>query len=319
MAVLTATGLTKTYQVRVLLRKHRITALRDVTVEVPEDSIVAVVGESGSGKSTLARLLLGLENPDTGRVFFHGQDISSFDRTQWKTFRRAVGVIFQDPFASLNPRMSVRSILTEPLKIHGICKGKEALRRATELLRAVELSPEHLSRYPHEFSGGQRQRLCIARALALEPEVLIADEPLSALDVSVQAQIVNLLKRLKAERKLSILLISHDLELVGYLADYVYIMYQAEVVEEGPAVEIFNNPLHPYTKVLLEAAPKITGPRKRPLKKTSPLEPEATNRGCIFLTRCPERMSLCVSEKPSLQNIGTRKIACFKQRHICPG
>lgn len=312
MALIQAIGLSKTYYLKTFLGKHTITALREVTIEVPEDSIIAVVGESGSGKSTLARMILALERPDNGKVLFKGQGISSFDRAQWKVFRRSVSVVFQDPLASLNPRMNVYSILSEPLRVHRICPKKEIRDRVVGLLKAVELGPEHINRYPHEFSGGQRQRLCIARALALEPQLLVADEPLSALDVSVQAQIVSLLQKLKAQRRLSILLVSHDLELVHYLADYVYIMYQGRVLEEGHAEELFNNPLHPYTRLLLEAAPRIKGPKRAYPQKIPLAEDTVKGKGCPFYERCPDRMPICVKDSPSLKKVASRKVACFK-------
>ncbi|RME67390.1 MAG: ATP-binding cassette domain-containing protein, partial [Nitrospirae bacterium] len=312
MAIVRTINISKTYHLRSFFRRHSVVALKDVTVEVPEDSIVAVVGESGSGKSTLARMLLGLERPDSGKVLFKGQPLEEFDKAQWKVFRRSVSVVFQDPFASLNPRMDVYSILSEPLKVHRVCKGSELKERVVSLLKAVDLSEEHLNRYPHEFSGGQRQRLCIARALALEPELLVADEPLSALDVSVQAQIVNLLQKLKSRNRLSILLVSHDLELVRYLAEYVYIMFQGRVVEEAPGDVLFDEPLHPYTRVLLDSVPRIRAERLKRRQHPQVDDNGTENRGCAFYGRCPEKMPVCAEQEPELKDLKDRKVACFR-------
>ncbi len=313
MGLIQGIGISKTYHLRSLFRTHSVEALRDVSLEVPEDRTVAVVGESGSGKSTLARVILGLERPDRGAVLFKGRSLESFDRGQWKAFRRSVSVVFQDPFASLNPRMSVYSILSEPFRVHRTLRRSELKERVIKLLEAVELSPEFLNRYPHEFSGGQRQRLCIARAIALEPELLVADEPLSALDVSVQAQIVNLLKKLRTQKKLSVLLVSHDLELVRYLADYVYIMFHGRVVEEAPGEVLFEGPLHPYTRLLLESVPRLRSEDRRFRKRSLPPEEETPETGgCVFYPRCPERMSLCLEREPELKGVNEAKVACFR-------
>jgi len=311
MSLLEAIKVSKTFTLKRLFKKHHITALRDVTVKIPSNSITAIVGESGSGKSTLARILLALEEPDKGHVLFNGTNIRDFNKSQWRQFRRSVSVIFQDPFASLNPRMSVYSILAEPLKIHNLCSSKELRQRVIELLKAVELSPEHINRYPHEFSGGQRQRLCIARALALEPQVIIADEPLSALDVSIQAQIINLLKGLRTKRNLSIFLVSHDLEMVHYLAEYVYIMYRGRILEEGFTEEIFKEPLHPYTKLLLSAVPRIYKPRQSWLYKNQNILTNERENGCVFYARCSYRAPICSESEPSLKDLTRRKVACF--------
>ena len=317
MALVQTIDISKTYHLKTFFRRHSVEALRDVSIEIHEDSIVAVVGESGSGKSTLARMVLGLERPDAGSVLFKGQSLEEFDRTHWKVFRRSVSVVFQDPFASLNPRMSVYSILSEPLKVHRACSGSELKERVVSLLEAVELSEEYIYRYPHEFSGGQRQRLCIARALALEPELLVADEPLSALDVSVQAQIVSLLQKLRTRRRLSILLVSHDLELVRYLADYVYIMYQGRVLEEAKAELLFKEPLHPYTRILLESVPRIKGPRRAFSRKRVISDEEETGvGGCSFYGRCPVRMPTCEVHEPELKMVNGRKVACFRPHSV---
>lgn len=313
MPIIRTVNLTKTYHLRTFFKRHSVTALRNVSVDVPEDTIVAVVGESGSGKSTLARMILGLERPDEGEVLFKGKSMEDFDRHQWRVFRRTVSVVFQDPFASLNPRMNVYSILSEPLRVHRVCTGPEMKDRALSLLRAVELSEEHLRRYPHEFSGGQRQRLCIARALALEPELLVADEPLSALDVSVQAQVVNLLQKLRTRRHLSILLVSHDLEMVRYLADYVYIMYQGRVVEEAPGEVLFKEPLHPYTKILLDSVPRIRSDKRGGLRRRPTLDDDGlVSKGCAFYGRCSLRMPVCAEKEPEFKAFAKRKVACFR-------
>ncbi len=294
-----------------LLRKKKpLHALTEVSVSVPEGKVTAVVGESGSGKSTLARLILRLIEPTAGRIFYRSVDITSKRGGELREFRKKVQVIFQDPFASLNPRMKVFSTLSEPLKIHKTVSGSEMKGYVVSLLRSVGLSEDALHRYPHEFSGGQRQRISIARALALKPELIIADEPLSSLDVSIQAQILNLLNKLREEYNLSFLFISHDLNVVRYFSDYVYVMYLGEVVEAADADELFNNPLHPYTRRLLEAIP---GKRKYRVSDTpSPSLGEINENGCRFYPRCPDRLPDCRDNRPSLKEKTAHLIACNK-------
>ncbi len=297
-------------------------ALDGVSISVDSNRVFAIVGESGCGKSTFARLVLQLVRPTEGKVFFKGNNIHKAGVRELKNFRRAVQVIFQDPFASLNPRMKIFSILSEPLIIHNIARKKELKARIAVLLETVGLKPEHMNRYPHEFSGGQRQRVCIARALALSPELIVADEPLSSLDVSIQAQIINLLGDLKKEKKLSFIFISHDLNVVYYFADVVAVMYLGKIVEEADTEKIFQDPQHPYTEMLLNAIPRvritqqeITEKRKDKFVKAFNSIPEMAESpsGCLFYPRCPKKVSLCSRETPELRDTGGRKIAC----HLC--
>ncbi len=232
-------------------------AVDGITFSISKGSVFALVGESGSGKSTIARLILRLIQPTSGEIFFKGRNIFDLKKEDLKSFRKSVQIIFQDPFASLNPRMNVFDTISEPLKIHKIVAKSELKDKVLSLLSNVGLQVDALNRYPHEFSGGQRQRICIARALAVSPEVIIADEPLSALDVSIQAQILNLLQELKKQYNLSFLFISHDLRVVQYFSDEVAVMYLGKIVEYSKTDDIFDNPLHPYTIELLSSAPKI--------------------------------------------------------------
>lgn len=305
-------GLVKEFSVKKGLfgKKATLRAVDNVSISLGRDMVLSVVGESGSGKSTLARLVLNLLKPTSGRVFFKGKDIAGFSKEEQKAFRRAVQVVFQDPFASLNPRQSIYSALSEPFRVHGIARGKELKDRVSELLKSVGLTPEHMNRYPHEFSGGQRQRICIARALALTPEVIVADEPLSSLDVSIQAQILNLLTELKEKHRLSYLFISHDLNVVRYFSEYVVVMYAGRVVEEAEAEELFENPWHPYTVLLIESSPgqkRKTGALKRITKQEID-----TRGGCAFYPRCPLAKEHCRVNRPELIEKGGRKIACFE-------
>ncbi|RMG71062.1 MAG: ATP-binding cassette domain-containing protein [Nitrospirae bacterium] len=289
-----------------------IRAVEDVSIVLPRDRVLSVVGESGSGKSTLARLVLRLIEPTSGRVYFKGKDISTFTRQQMKAFRRSVQVVFQDPFASLNPRQSIYSALSEPFKVHGLVRRQSQLKeRVAELLLSVGLRPEHMNRYPHEFSGGQRQRICIARALSLRPEVIVADEPLSSLDVSIQAQILNLLTELKQKHSLSYLFISHDLNVVRFFSDYVAVMYAGSVVEEAETEELFVNPLHPYTELLIESAPGKGRKKRLALQAVNEVTP-TTNRGCAFYDRCSRRKDHCKARRPQLIERKGRKVACFE-------
>ncbi len=305
-------GLTKQFSVKKGLfgEKATIRAVEDVSISLKHNMVFSVVGESGSGKSTLARLVLNLLKPTAGRVLFKGNDISSFTKEELKAFRRAVQVVFQDPFASLNPRQSIYSALSEPFRVHKLASGREIEDRVATLLESVGLRPEHMNRYPHEFSGGQRQRICIARALALRPEVIVADEPLSSLDVSIQAQILNLLTDLKDKYALSYLFISHDLNVVRYFSDYVAVMYAGRVVEEAEAGVLFENPLHPYTQLLIESAP---GQGRKKIKRQHIVKDGITfSGGCAFYIRCPIKKDHCKTEKPPLVSRGGRKVACFE-------
>jgi len=293
-------------------RKIVVRAVDGVSFRIEKGEVFAVVGESGCGKSTLARLVLRLTEPTRGRAWFDDVDLFSLSPSRMKSVRRRMQVIFQDPFASLNPRMRVLDAVGEPFVVHGIALGAELKRRVLTLLDQVGLSASAADRYPHEFSGGQRQRICIARALALEPDLMIADEPLSALDVSIQAQIINLLDDLRKDRNLSYFLISHDLHMVRHFADRVAVMYLGLIVEEGSAVDIFAAPLHPYTEALLSAVPE-PDPEKRRLRIVLPGDvpsPSVIPAGCRFHPRCPKRFAPCDRVIPELVEKDGRKTAC---------
>jgi oligopeptide/dipeptide ABC transporter ATP-binding protein len=285
-----------------------IRAVDGVSFSIDKGSVLSIVGESGSGKSTVARCLLRLLDPTSGTISFEGKDVLSLKGKELKWYRKNVQAVFQNPFLSLNPRMSVESILTEPLRVHMGMDGSEAKGEALRLLERVGLSPEIAKRHPHELSGGQAQRVAIARAIAPQPELLILDEPTSALDVSVQAQILNLLAELKDELGLSYLLISHDLSVVRYISDRVAVMYLGRIVEEAQIDELFNNPVHPYTKALLssvpEPDPKARVLRSRIILPGEPPSPVNPPPGCKLATRCPYAMELCMSREPELVDIG---------------
>ncbi len=240
-----------------LRRSVQVDAVRGIDLELRAGETLALVGESGSGKSTTGRLLLGLESPSAGRVLYRGRDLAGFDRTAWSTFRRRTQIVFQDPYGSLNPRLTVGGMLLEALKFHGLAREQGASERITELLTLVGLDPSAAARYPHEFSGGQRQRIGIARALSVEPELIVADEPVSALDVSVQAQVLNLLADLQVKLGLTYLFIAHDLAVVRHVADRTAVMFEGTIVEQGPTGRVFADPRHPYTRALLSSIPRV--------------------------------------------------------------
>ncbi len=299
-------------------RRRPVTAVADVSIAVDRGETLALVGESGCGKSTTARLLLRLEEPDEGRVLFDGRDLGAMSDDDLRAFRRRVQPIFQDPFGSLNPRMTVGEALREALAVHGLAAGEEGRRRAGELLSTVGLEPSDAARHPHEFSGGQRQRIGIARALAVEPEILIADEPVSALDVSVQAQILNLLAELRGRLGLAMLFIAHDLAVVRQVADRVAVMYLGRIVETGPTEALFEDPVHPYTRALLAAVPRA---RPGATERRAPLAGEAggdvPEDGCPFHPRCPhpEKDAACLEAVPTLDpKRGGRHARCIKER-----
>ena len=279
----------------------RIHAVNGVDLSLCRGETLAVVGESGCGKSTLARSLLRLVEPSAGRVLFEGEDLLSLPAAAMRRRRRDLQLVFQDPMASLDPRFSVERSLAEPLLIHGLGGRAERLARVGELLRLVGLDPSAAGRYPHEFSGGQRQRIGIARAIAIEPKLLLLDEPVSALDVSIRSQILNLLLDLKERLGLSYLFISHDLGVVHAVADTVAVMYLGRIVETGPLEEVFAAAAHPYTQALLAAVPQPDPTRRhqRTVPKGEPPSPEHPPPGCPFHPRCPQAMAICRSEMPA--------------------
>lgn len=282
-----------------------VKAVSDVSFDICKGETLGLVGESGCGKSTLGRCILRLIEPTGGQVLFKGQDITKLGATELRKLRRNMQIIFQDPYASLNPRMTVESILGEPLDIHKICKTKQERKdKILKLLDLCGLRREAISRYPHEFSGGQRQRICIARALAVEPEFIVCDEPVSALDVSIQAQIVNLMQDLQKELGLTYLFIAHDLKVVEHISTRVAVMYLGKIVELADAETLYANPQHPYTVALLSAIP-IPDPnyqKERIILKGDVPSPINPPEGCYFHPRCPKAKDLCKTQAPELRN-----------------
>lgn len=297
--------------------RERIRAVRGVTLEIAAGETVGLVGESGCGKSSLARAFLFLVPLETGVITHRGKAVIAQDRRALAAYRREVQMVFQDPYGSLNPRMSIGETIAEVFRIVRGLPASEAGAESRRMLSVVGLDPGLAGRYPHELSGGQRQRVGLARALAVGPRILIADEPVSALDVSVQAQILNLMKRLQAERDLGLLFISHDLAVVSYMCHRVYVMYAGEIVEEGPVAEIYENAAHPYTRLLLKVVPDLDRPIARvPLSGEVP-EAAAVEEGCSFYPRCPYRMQQCRREQPELVAVASgRRSRCFRAREL---
>jgi len=301
---------------------HPVRAVDDVSFTIRQGETLGLVGESGSGKSTIGRLLTRLVDPTGGQMLYHGagaaQDLAALSQWQYRPLRSKIQIIFQDPYASLNPRMRIREVLAEALDTHGLAKGRARLPRIHELLQQVGLRPEHADRFPHEFSGGQRQRIGIARALAVEPKFIVADEPLSALDVSIQAQVVNLLGELKEQLGLTLLFISHDLDVVEYLCDRVVVLYLGRVMEIAPTEALYAHPQHPYTRALLAAAP-IPDPAQRrsiPLLQGDLPSPAHPPSGCVFRTRCPLAEERCASTDMLLREVQPGHLhACWKTAH----
>jgi peptide/nickel transport system ATP-binding protein len=296
-----------------------VRAVDGVSLAVQRGETFAIVGESGCGKSTLGRLLLRLIQATSGDVRYEGRSILPLSSGDMRRLRREMQIIFQDPFASLNPRMNVGDIVGEPIWLHGLAKGGQRRERVAELLRTVGLRPAHADRYPHEFSGGQRQRIGIARALAGDPKLIIGDEPVSALDVSIQAQIINLLEDLKEKFGLTLLIVAHDLAVIRHMSDRVAVMYLGQIVELSETDALFDNPLHPYTQALLAAIPipsPVNRQQKALLQGDIP-SPAAPPPGCRFHTRCPHARPLCREQVPALEAAPDgRQVACHFWREI---
>ncbi len=298
---------------------HRITnyvhAVDDVSFSIQPGQTLGLVGESGCGKSTLGRAILHLDRPTAGHVILDGQDIGSLDRQALRDFRREMQIVFQDPFASLSPRRTVAQIIREPLDVHRVGSPAERRDKVEELLKVVGMRTNALNRYPHEFSGGQRQRIGIARALALQPKFIVADEPVSALDVSVQSQVLNLVSELQEKFGITFLFIAHDLAVVQHISDAVAVMYLGKIVEQADSTSIYSRPRHPYTQALLSAVPTpVATPQKSRTILTgevpSPINPPS---GCRFHTRCPLAVARCKTELPEMRNVGTQRphmVAC---------
>ncbi len=313
--LLQAIDLKKHYPVKkgLFAPERTVKALDGVSFELERGKTLAVVGESGCGKSTLGRLLTMIETPSHGELYYQGQDLLKPDATAEKLRRQKIQIVFQNPYGSLNPRKKVGQILEEPLLINTKLSSKERRDKALEMMAKVGLKTEHYDRYPHMFSGGQRQRIAIARGLMLEPDVVIADEPVSALDVSVRAQVLNLMMDLQRDMGLSYVFISHDLSVVEHIADEVMVMYLGRCVEKGSKDAIFNNPRHPYTQALLSATPRLNpGERRERIKLTgelpSPLNPPP---GCAFSARCRRAFGQCKQFQPQLKQHGDQLVACF--------
>ena len=294
-----------------------VKAVNNVSLQIYPGETFGLVGESGCGKSTLGNILLGLEQPTSGRVLYNGTDIYHCGRAAYKKLRQEIQVVFQDPYESLNPRMMVGELVAEGLNIRGGMSGEEKRRRVLDMLEQVGLNPEHYNRYPHEFSGGQRQRIGIARALIVEPKFIICDEPVSALDVSVQAQILNLLSSLQKKYDMTYLFIAHGLNVVKYLSDRIGVMYLGQLVEVADSEELFREPRHPYTQALLRAIPdvdRVDGQLPETLSGDVP-SPLTLPEGCLFHPRCDKCTQKCRTERPELRQVGNTLVRC----HLCSG
>lgn len=314
-----AKAVSKSFAARGLFRRGRtVQAVRDVDATIARGETVGLVGESGSGKSTLGRVMLGLTPATSGSVEFDGTPLAELSAENLRRQRRRMQIVFQDPFGSLDPRRRVGAQIADRVTIHNLASPATRATRVTELLAKVGLDPSHAKRFPHEFSGGQRQRVGIARALATQPDFLVADEPVSALDVSIQAQIVQLLISLQGELGLAMLFISHDLSIVRHLCHRVMVMYLGRVVEEGPAAKLFAAPAHPYTRALISATPKLrpADRQQRILLSGDPPSPSNPPSGCAFRTRCPHAVANCAAAVPQLRSFGDLKVACHRAEEI---
>jgi oligopeptide transport system ATP-binding protein len=299
----------------------QVRAVDDVSLTLHEGETLGLVGESGCGKSTLCRTILQLLSPTSGSVRFQGEELAGASRRHLRPLRREMQMIFQDPYASLNPRKRVGQIVGDPMRLHNVASGDDLKREVQQLLERVGLSPEHYNRYPHEFSGGQRQRIGIARALALKPKLIVADEPVSALDVSIQAQIINLLEDLQEEFGLTYIFVAHDLGVVRHVSDRISVMYLGKVVESAPADQLYTNPVHPYTIALLSAVP-IPDPKENAAREALVIEgdvPSPVNppSACRFHTRCPWATEVCSQVEPPLRDYGGGRIAaCHHPQNV---
>jgi peptide/nickel transport system ATP-binding protein len=309
VSLISAENLKKYFPIRGIFRiSGYLRAVDGVSIEVKREETVGIVGESGSGKTTLGRLLLRLIEPTSGKIFFEGKDITSLSGKALRALRKEMQIVFQDPYTSLHPRMRVKDIVGEPLKIHFGAKEEEIREKVADLLKKVGMREEDLFKYPHEFSGGQRQRIVIARALITKPKFVILDEPTSNLDVSVQSKILNLLDSLKKEEKLTYLLITHNIAVVGRMSHRVYVMYLGKIVEHATTEKLLEEPLHPYTRALLSATP-IPDPKMARARRRVPIRGEIPSpinppKGCRFSTRCPYAEDKCFSEEPPLVDVG---------------
>ena len=310
--ILEVQGLTKYFDAA---KGKKVHAVENVSFTLERGETLGIVGESGCGKSSMGRTILKIHDSTSGKIIFDGVDITKFSNKQMNPYRKRMQMIFQDPYASLNPRMTVGEIIEEPMVIHNMGTPKERKAIVQDLIQTVGLKPDHIRRYPFEFSGGQRQRIGIARALALNPEFIVCDEPISALDVSIQAQVINLLEKLQHERGFSYLFIAHDLEMVHHISHKIGVMYLGNMVEFGTSDEVYKTPLHPYTKALISASP-VPDPEQAKRKKRILLEGEVPSplnppKGCPFAPRCPNCTERCKQEKPETYSIGNHKVACF--------
>lgn len=315
-SILEVKNLSKYFKVKTGVGKSQILkAVDNISLNIKKGETLGLVGESGCGKSTLGRTIVKIYKPSSGSILFDNRDLAMLSRKQMLPYRKKIQMIFQDPYASLNPRFTIGDIISEPMVIHKMFSPEERKDRVQELLEVVGLKPDHIRRFPFEFSGGQRQRIGIARALALDPEFIVCDEPISALDVSIQAQVINLLEKIQKERGISYLFIAHDLGMVKHISHRTCVMYLGHMVEVGPSVDVYRSPLHPYTKVLLSAEP-VPDPKSAREKKRiipegevpSPLNPP---KGCPFVTRCSRAMEKCGQIIPDLYEVEGRKVACF--------